>query len=128
MFVEDVFDFGGDGAQAAERRMVFGVKAEAGEADFGEVDGEGGCDLGEGEGVAADAGADVDDSLSAGGGEAGGFVGGDAGAGGLFEGFGGGPEVIESGEFIVGFFLEPAEGEGGVDDVGGMVFAEGGDV
>ena len=103
------------------------VVLEAAGADGGEVDRGGGGDAGEGHGVAADAGAEVEDLFCAGGGEAVGFVGGDAGVGGLFEGFGDAPGVGEVGEFEAGFFLELAEGEGGVDDFGGVFFAEGGD-
>ncbi len=73
-------------------------------------------------------GAEVEDFCCAGVGEAVCFVGGDAGAGGLFEGFGDGPGEGEVGEFVAGFFLELGEGECCVDVVGRLGFAKGGDV
>ena len=93
------------------------VVAEAGQAWGGEVNGGGRGDVGESEGVAADAGAEVEDFGGVGLCEAGGFVGGDGGVGGLFEGFGGGVDEVggEVGEFLLGFGLELGEGEGGVD-------------
>ena len=57
-----------------------------------------------------------------------GFVFGDALTAGLFEGFGGGPEVRDRGEFDAAFGLEGLEGESRADMVGGEVFAETGDV
>ena len=55
---------------------------------------------------------------------------GDGGGGGLFEGFGGGVDVVggDVGEFLAGFGLEGGEGEGGVEEVLGERFAEGGDL
>jgi hypothetical protein len=48
----------------------------------------------------------------------------------LFEGFGEGVDEVggEVGEFFFGLGLELGEGEGGVDDLWRMVFAEPGDV
>lgn len=108
--------------------VVGEIEVEAGGADGGEVNGGDGGDVGEGEGVAADAGAEVEDAGGIHTGELLGFVLGDEGVGGLFEGFRGGPDEGDLGELGGGFGLEGGEGEGGVEGFRGKAFAEGGDL
>lgn len=80
-----------------------GVELGADGADFGELDGDDGVGVGQGEGVAADTGAEVGDKERFGveGGETPGFVACYRGGGGLFEGFGDAPEPGHGGEFGV---------------------------
>ncbi len=127
----DVFGADGDGKA---RCGSFDIPLKAEGSHGAEVDGGDGGDVGEGEGVAADAGAEVENVRyipSTGGGESGGFVAGDGGIGGLLEGFGDAPEKVEGGEFsggADGFELQLGKGECGVDVGGGMCFSKGADV
>jgi hypothetical protein len=126
-FGQEVLDVAGLDVEGVWSRPVGGiecVEAEAGGADGRQIDGGDGGDVGEGEGVAADAGTEVEDARGAAKGETGGLVAGDVGVGGLFEGLGGGPDVGKVGEFGDGFGLNSGEGEGGVRGFGGELLAE----
>jgi hypothetical protein len=121
----DVFGEGGDGVGWG---VGFCVEAETGEAFFGEVDGCGGGDVGEGERVSADSGAEVVDVRGSEGGEALCFVLRDGGVGGLFERFGQGPEEAGvMGEFLLRFGLDLVNDDRGMEGVGGEEFSQGGD-
>lgn len=83
----------------------------------------------EGEGVAPDAGAEVEEGFARGDGlEALGLPGGDGKGGGLFHRFGGSPDEGELGDFFAGLGLDAGEGEGGVDVGAGIAFSQGGDL
>jgi hypothetical protein len=105
-----------------------GIKGKRAQPDGRKIDGGGGGNLGEGEGVASNAATEVHDLRGARGGETAGFPIRDDGAGGLFHGFGNAPDVGQAGKLGAGPTLNPAEGEGGVDVVGEVAFSQRGNL